>query len=169
MGMMFIFAIYNAVLLTYQQYTPYAINTVANVADTVNFVPLDGRVDELEPITTTQGDSIDCINVEYDNTATFGLDDVDEVDTHYEAKTGLLIRSLENDTVSNTQMEFQPIEVVIKTSFLPFPIAGVIVSIVAIGLVVGLILDYKDKEETFDPETMAVSYTHLTLPTTPYV
>ena len=136
LGMMFMFVIVNGVLLTYQAYTPYAINTQANVADTVNFEPADGRVDELEPITTTEGVAHDCINVEYTNTATFGLDDVGEVDTHYEQKTGLLIRSLEKDTAAGTQMEFQPIEVVIKTSFLPFPFVGVVVSIVAIGLVV---------------------------------
>ncbi|MCK5409666.1 MAG: hypothetical protein KAJ30_05320, partial [Candidatus Heimdallarchaeota archaeon] len=112
------------------------INTVANVADTVHFTPSNGVVDELEPITTSQGDAYDCINVEYVNTATFGLDDVGEVDCHYEQKTGLLIRSIEKDTAASTQMEFQPIEVVIKTSFLPFPFVGVIVSIIAIGLVV---------------------------------
>ncbi len=136
LGMMFIFAIVNAALLSYQAYTPYAINTVANVADTVHFTPSNGVVDEFEPITTSQGDAYDCINVEYINTATFGLDDVGEVDTHYEQKTGLLIRSIEKDTSGSSQMEFQPIEVVIKTSFLPFPIVGVVVSFIAIGLVV---------------------------------
>ena len=136
MGLIFVYAIINAALLQYQAYTPYAINPHGNVADTVNYEPTNGVVDEFEPITTTQGDVYDCINVEYVNTATFGLDDVGEVDTHYELKTGLLIRSIEKDTAAGTQMEFQPIEVVIKTSLLPFPFAGVIVSIIAIGLVV---------------------------------
>jgi len=137
MWLMFSFVLVNYALLPYQAYTPYAINPQANVADTVHFEPANGVVDELEPITTSQGDAYDCINVEYYNTATFGLDDVDEVDVHYEQKTGLLIRSLEKDTSEGTQMEFQPIEVVIKTGFfLPFPFVGVIVSFVAIGLVV---------------------------------
>ncbi|MHA1690998.1 MAG: hypothetical protein ACTSU7_05120, partial [Candidatus Heimdallarchaeaceae archaeon] len=136
LGMMFMFAIINGALLSYQAYTPYAINPQANVADTVHFTPSNGVVDELEPITTSEGVAHDCVNVEYINTATFGLDDVGEVDTHYEQKTGLLIRSLEKDTAAGTQMEFQPVEVVIKTSFLPFPFVGVVVSIVAIGLVV---------------------------------
>jgi hypothetical protein len=138
-GMIFSFAIINAVLLSYNAYTPYAINPHGNVADTVSFEPSNGVVDEFEPITTTQGDAYDCMNVEYINTATFGLDDVGEVDTHYELKTGLLIRSLEKDTSGSTQMEFQPIEVVIKSAFfLPFPFVGVLVSFVAIGLVVVL-------------------------------
>lgn len=137
LGMMFMFAIINGALLSYQAYTPYAINPQANVADTVHFEPTNGVVDELEPITTSEGDAYDCVNVEYINTATFGLDDVGEVDVHYEQKTGLLIRSLEKDTSGDTIMEFQPIEVVIKSAgFLPFPIVGVIVSFVAIGLVV---------------------------------
>ncbi|MCG3224359.1 MAG: hypothetical protein H7647_07830 [Candidatus Heimdallarchaeota archaeon] len=138
-GMIFSFAIINAVLLSYNAYTPYAVNPHGNVADTVSFEPSNGVVDEFEPITTTQGDAYDCMNVEYINTATFGLDDVGEVDTHYELKTGLLIRSLEKDTSGSTQMEFQPIEVVIKSAFfLPFPFVGVLVSFVAIGLVVVL-------------------------------
>lgn len=138
-GMIFSFAIINAVLLSYNAYTPYAVNPHGNVADTVSFEPSNGVVDEFEPITTTQGDVYDCMNVEYINTATFGLDDVGEVDTHYELKTGLLIRSLEKDTSGSTQMEFQPIEVVIKSAFfLPFPFVGVLVSFVAIGLVVVL-------------------------------
>jgi len=138
-GMIFSFAIINAVLLSYNAYTPYAINPHGNVADTVSFEPTNGVVDEFEPITTSQGDAYDCMNVEYVSTATFGLDDVGEVDTHYELKTGLLIRSLEKDTAAGTQMEFQPIEVVIKSAFfLPFPFVGVIVSFVAIGLVVVL-------------------------------
>jgi hypothetical protein len=138
-GMIFSFAIINAVLLSYNAYTPYAVNPHGNVADTVSFEPSNGVVDEFEPITTTQGDAYDCMNVEYINTATFGLDDVGEVDTHYELKTGLLIRSLEKDTSGSSQMEFQPIEVVIKSGFfLPFPFVGVLVSFVAIGLVVVL-------------------------------
>ncbi len=138
-GIIFLFALVNAGLLPYFAYTPYAVNPHANVADTVNFKPSNGAVDEFEPITTTQGDVYDAMNVEYVNAATFGLDDVGEVDTHYEIKTGLLIRSIEKDTAASTQMEFQPIEVVIKSSgFLPFPIVGVIVSFVAIGLVVVL-------------------------------
>lgn len=135
-GMIFSFAIINAVLLSYHAFTPYAVNPHGNVADTVNYEPSNGVVNEFEPITTTGGDAYDCMNVTYVNMATFGLDDVGEVETHYELKTGLLIRSIEKDTASGTQMEFQPIEVVIKTSFLPFPFVGVIVSIIAIGLVV---------------------------------
>ncbi len=136
-GMVFSMALMNAFLLVYNSYTPYAINPHGNVADTVSFEPSNGVVDEFEPITTSGGDAYDCVNVEYINTATFGFDDVGEVDVHYEQKSGLLIRSLEKDTSGDTQMEFQPIEVVIKSAgFLPFPIVGVIVSFVAIGLVV---------------------------------
>ena len=136
-GMIFSLAIINAVLLSYNAFTPYAVNPHGNVADTVSFEPSNGVVDEFEPITTTQGDAYDCMNIEYVNTAIFGLTDVGEVDTHYELKSGLLIRSLEKDTLGSTQMEFQPIEVVIKSAFfLPFPFVGVIVSFVAIGLVV---------------------------------
>lgn len=138
-AMILLFALINAGLLSYNAYTPYAVNPHGNVADTVSFEPTNGVVDEFEPITTSQGDAYDCMNVEYVSTATFGLDDVGEVDTHYELKTGLLIRSLEKDTSGSSQMEFQPIEVVIKSAFfLPFPFVGVIVSFVAIGLVVVL-------------------------------
>ena len=135
-GIMLAFLLINAIILSYSSYTPLAINTVANVADTVNYEPTDGRVDELEPITTSEGVSYDCINVEYDDAFTFLTDDLDEVDAHYEVKTGLLIRSIEKDTVTDEQYEFQPVMVDIETTFLPFPIAGAIVSIVAIGLVI---------------------------------
>ena len=76
----------------------------------------------------------DAIHVEYEDTFTYSFDDVDEIDVYYETKTGLLIRSIETDTGSDSQFEFTATEININASLIPFPFAGVIVGLVAIGL-----------------------------------
>ena len=87
-------------------------------------------------VITSNGVSYDTIHVKYDDTFTFALDDLDEVDVYYEAKTGLLIRSIEKDTASDSQLEFLPSEVKIaRAGLIPFPITGIIVGFVAIGLI----------------------------------
>ena len=117
--------------------TIFAISPLANVGDTINFFPTGGSVIDLPAVTTSDGKSYDTIHVGYADTFVIGFGDYDDVDCFYEASSGLLIRSIEKDTISGEQIEFQPTEVKIKKSgLLPFPFAGVVVSIIAIGLVV---------------------------------
>jgi hypothetical protein len=120
-------------------HTLLAISPTANVGDTINQYPptLSGTVIDKPTVTTSAGKVYDTIHVGYTDTFVLGFGTLDDVDCFYEASSGLLIRSLEKDTVSGEQFEFQPSEVKIKKSgLLPFPFAGVVVSILAIGLVV---------------------------------
>ncbi len=116
--------------------TVFAISPQTNVADTINFNPSMGSVIDKPAIITSLGDSYNTIHVKYDNTFTFGLDDVGEVETFYEAKTGLLIRSIEKDTASDTSLEFLPSEVnIARAGLIPYPITGIVVGFIAIGLI----------------------------------
>ncbi|MCG3217146.1 MAG: hypothetical protein KAS63_10490 [Candidatus Heimdallarchaeota archaeon] len=92
--------------------------------------------EKIPSVTASDGNSYDTIHVKYDDSFVLGFDDVDEVDVFYDAQTGLILRSIEKDTASNSQVEFLPSEVVIKRAgLIPFPFTGVIVSFVTIGLI----------------------------------
>lgn len=130
-------ALMNLAFALYFTHTPLAISPTANVGDTITFYPSDGNVIDLPAVTTSLGKSYDTIHVGYPTTFILAFGAYDDVDCFYEASSGLLIRSLEKDTLTGEQLEFQPIEVKIKKSgLLPFPFVGVVVSIIAIGLVV---------------------------------
>ena len=118
-------------------YTIYGISPQANVGDVINFGPPRlGSVIDKPAVITSNGDSYDTIHVKYDDTFTFALDDLDEVDVYYEAKTGLIIRSIEKDTASSSQLEFQPSEInIARAGLIPFPITSIIVGFLAIGLI----------------------------------
>jgi len=127
---------FNLALALEFEYTIFAISPQANVADTINFSPSDGSVIDKPAVITSLGDSYDTIHVSYDDTFTLGLDDVDEVEAFYDAKTGLLLRFIEKDTASSSQLEFQPSEVSIaRAGLIPFPFTGIIVGFLAIGLI----------------------------------
>lgn len=134
-----IFVFYNAVILDYHNFTPFAINPSANVGDTIRYIPTNGLVESEGSLLTSEGNSHNILYVKYDDTFTFLTDDVDEVDAYYESKTGLLIRSIEKDTSSSSQFEFSPYEIDIKASLIPFPFIGVIIGMIAIGLTTVLI------------------------------
>ncbi|NPD88855.1 MAG: hypothetical protein HGN29_09020 [Asgard group archaeon] len=129
------FIYFNDDLLDYHKYTPFAINPDANVGDTIRYVPTNGLV-EAEGSLLTNGNSYDILHVRYDNTFAFLMDDVDEIEVYYESKTGLLIRSIEKDTSSDSQFELSPYEIEIKASSIPFPFFGAIISLVAIGITI---------------------------------
>ena len=135
LGLIFVYALLNAGLLGAHLYTPFAINPIANVGDTVHYYPANGLVEELVAVTTSEGRSYDTIHVAYGESIGLGLNDIDEFDCYYEQKTGMLIRSIEKDTSSNEQFEFQPSVIDLKTSALPFPFTGIVISIVALGII----------------------------------
>ncbi|MHA1684863.1 MAG: hypothetical protein ACTSYD_00495 [Candidatus Heimdallarchaeaceae archaeon] len=135
---MFIYLIFNVALWTYQKWTLFAISPTANNGDKVHYYNADSDTDSLgtvidkPQITDLEGKTHDAIHVKYDGGAMItGFDDY-TVDAYYEAKTGLLIRSVETDGTET--YEFSPSKVVIKTGLLPFPFVGVTVSLMAIGL-----------------------------------
>lgn len=134
-GIMFIYAIFNALLLSYFPYTILAISPEANVGDTINYYPSDGPVDAIIPITVGTK-SYDTFKVDYVDTMVFGLDEAADNNIFYETKTGLLVRAIEDDVVDNEKREFAPTEIKIKTGLIPYSFVGVIVSLMAIGLLV---------------------------------
>jgi hypothetical protein len=137
---MFFFLLINYGLLENFKWTLLGISPTANVGDSVKYYNTDSDSDDLgsvvdkPTITTPVGKSFDAIHVQYEYNFVFGFWSPPTLDCYYDAKTGLLIRSIEDD--GTEKFEFTPDEIVIKRAgLIPLPISGVIFGIVAIGLI----------------------------------
>ena len=134
---------FESIFDTYFVQTVFAISPQVFAADSINFHPSSGTVMTINNITISVGVSINSILVSYSDSFAFGFDDVDEVDVFYDSKTGLLIKSTESDTASDSHKSFVPSEVSIKeddsglpTGWLPYPIISILSGFVTAGLLV---------------------------------
>jgi len=125
-------------------WTIFAISPKAEIDNEINFKDNPGKVVD-KPSINVSTEPYDTIHVAYNDSFTFSFEMLDEVEVYYEATTGLLLSSYENQPGYNLTLRFVPYEINIKTSN---AVVGIVVGVVlGVAAISAIIVYFKKKKK----------------------